>query len=104
MSSLEPEGSAGWDQNDPQSFNLYSYVQNNPLRYTDPDGHDRQICVNDENEKQQCITINDAQYQHSRSRFWRWFVGRRFRLLGRYRPSRLHTVATRPEVEALPQL
>lgn len=25
---------------DPQAFNRYSYVRNNPLRYTDPDGHD----------------------------------------------------------------
>jgi len=54
---------AGWDQHDPQSFNLYSYVENNPLRYTDPDGHDRQICVNDENGKEKCIVVNDAQYQ-----------------------------------------
>jgi RHS repeat-associated protein len=55
---------AGWDQHDPQSFNLYSYVQNNPLRYTDADGHDRQICVNDEKGEQQCVTLTDAQYQN----------------------------------------
>ena len=27
------------DLNNPQSYNRYSYVQNNPLRYTDPSGH-----------------------------------------------------------------
>ena len=28
------------DLSNPQSYNRYSYVANNPLRYTDPDGHD----------------------------------------------------------------
>ncbi|MFZ0320174.1 MAG: RHS repeat-associated core domain-containing protein, partial [Candidatus Sulfotelmatobacter sp.] len=28
------------DADNPQSWNLYSYVRNNPLKYTDPDGHD----------------------------------------------------------------
>ena len=27
------------DLSNPQSYNRYSYVRNNPLRYTDPDGH-----------------------------------------------------------------
>lgn len=35
---------AGWNQQNPQSWNLYSYGLNNPLRYVDPDGHDP--CVN----------------------------------------------------------
>ena len=30
------------DLSDPQTLNKYSYVRNNPLRYTDPDGHDGQ--------------------------------------------------------------
>jgi RHS repeat-associated protein len=29
-----------WDRSDPQSLNLYSYVENNPVSNTDPDGHD----------------------------------------------------------------
>ena len=35
---------AGWNQQNPQSWNLYSYGLNNPLKYVDPDGHDP--CVN----------------------------------------------------------
>src|SRR5258708_29376438 len=31
---------AGQHAEDPQSWNMYSYVRNNPLRYTDPDGRD----------------------------------------------------------------
>ena len=38
MKPDEPFG--GWDQNDPQSFNLYSYVRNSPTVNVDPDGHD----------------------------------------------------------------
>ena len=38
MSPDEPF--VGQDFSDPQSLNLYSYVQNNPLSNTDPDGHD----------------------------------------------------------------
>lgn len=30
---------ADQDTGDPESWNLYTYVRNNPLRYTDPDGH-----------------------------------------------------------------
>ena len=43
--------SFGYDQRpgDPQSWNLYGYVRNSPLRYTDPDGR---ACVSDENGKE----------------------------------------------------
>ena len=34
------------DPANPQSFNRYSYVRNNPLRYTDPSGHDPTLCTN----------------------------------------------------------
>ena len=33
-----------WNPGDPQSWNLYSYVRNSPLVYTDPDGR---ACVSD---------------------------------------------------------
>jgi RHS repeat-associated protein len=57
----EPFG--GWDQHDPQSFNLYSYVGNNPLRYTDPDGHDYRVCVDNGQGGQNCVNLTDDQYK-----------------------------------------
>ena len=38
FSSPDPSGLAYADQTNPQSFNLYIYALNNPLRYTDPTG------------------------------------------------------------------
>jgi hypothetical protein len=44
----------GQDSSDPQSWNLFSYGLNNPLRYTDPDGHDASDpCANDP----YCVTV-----------------------------------------------
>jgi RHS repeat-associated protein len=37
---MSPDDGSDQDPSDPQSWNLYSYVQNNPLRNVDPDGHD----------------------------------------------------------------
>ena len=37
--ALYQRGHAGAGTGDPQSLNRYSYVQNNPLKYTDPSGH-----------------------------------------------------------------
>jgi RHS repeat-associated protein len=40
----------------PQSWNGYSYVRNNPLRYTDPDGLSFHFCIDDGNGGQNCST------------------------------------------------
>jgi RHS repeat-associated protein len=52
------------DQNpaDPQSWNLYSYVRNNPLTNTDDDGRAVNVCTNDENGNQSCLQMSNDQY------------------------------------------
>ncbi len=42
-----PDDGSDWDPTNPQSWNLYSYVRNNPLINVDPDGHD-------------CVYLNNA--------------------------------------------
>ncbi len=38
---MSPDNGSDQSSADPQSLNLYSYVRNNPLRFTDPSGHCR---------------------------------------------------------------
>ncbi|OMD43202.1 hypothetical protein BSK56_24180, partial [Paenibacillus borealis] len=53
--------------NDPLSLNLYTYVSNNPLRYTDPSGNyfceegDKGQCVNPSKQKDKNIIITKVQ-------------------------------------------
>jgi RHS repeat-associated protein len=41
---------------DPQSWNAYSYVRNNPLEFTDPDGQDWNVC---ESNGSNCAVVKD---------------------------------------------
>lgn len=50
------------DSGNPQSWNLYSYVRNNPLAYTDGDGRSVNVCLNDENGNQHCTQMENDQY------------------------------------------
>jgi len=51
----EPEAIPFADLRNPQSLNLYAYVNNNPLRMADPDGHDGED-DDDEGDPQATIT------------------------------------------------
>jgi RHS repeat-associated protein len=50
---------------DPQSWNMYSYVGNNPLRYVDPDGQDYHVCI----DGQGCQDLTDAQWEQWRKKY-----------------------------------
>ena len=56
--SPDPDN-AGAINEDPQSWNGYAYARNNPLRYTDPDGLDYKVCVDNGNGGQNCTTYNN---------------------------------------------
>ncbi len=51
---MQPDDDSAQSALDPQSWNLYSYVENNPLNRTDPDGHD---CVYTSNQTSQGVTV-----------------------------------------------
>jgi hypothetical protein len=58
-SGFDPVPVPSADYDNPQSLNLYSYVHNNPVTQTDPDGHDVSICDNNNN----CHTVSNEDYQ-----------------------------------------
>ena len=60
--SVDP-GNAGADLTDPQTWNMYGYVRNNPLVFIDPSGLEQvQPCVNgtDPNSGMSCVTYDDG--------------------------------------------
>jgi RHS repeat-associated protein len=57
----DPDQAAGFDHmEDPQAWNGYAYVRNNPLRYADKDGENYTVC--DTNGKN-CADLNEDQYK-----------------------------------------
>ncbi len=58
--SPDPEN-LGAIRDDPQSWNAYAYVRNNPLKYTDPDGMKYQICDNTNH----CQEISDEDFNNN---------------------------------------
>ncbi len=64
---MSPDDGIDQDFYDPQSWNLYSYVRNNPLGSVDADGHQVTVCTNvtnaDGSTSQSCSApISDAAY------------------------------------------
>jgi RHS repeat-associated protein len=64
----DPENvSALMNLDDPQSWNGYAYVRNNPLNLTDPDGQNYTVCQYDDNgNKTNCADLTDKQYDEYR--------------------------------------
>ncbi len=54
-----PDPLPGW-ASDPQSWNMYAYGRNNPLKYVDPDGEKYRVC--DAN-GQNCNDLSDADFE-----------------------------------------
>jgi RHS repeat-associated protein len=55
---MSPDDGSDQSPRDPQSWNLYSYVRNNPLTNVDDDGHSVRVCDNNG----QCNTVENDQY------------------------------------------
>jgi RHS repeat-associated protein len=55
-----PDPLPGW-ANDPQSWNMYAYGRNNPLKYTDPDGETYRVC---DSNGQNCNDLSDADFEN----------------------------------------
>jgi RHS repeat-associated protein len=66
--SPDPDGAGSLEQ-DPQSWNMYAYARNNPLRYTDPDGRSYDVCVDNGSGGQNCLHYKyDADFESAARR------------------------------------
>ena len=59
--SPDPDDDSGFEnQDDPQSWNAYSYVRNNSMNLTDLDGRDYRVCVDNGNGGWNCVTYANS--------------------------------------------
>jgi RHS repeat-associated protein len=59
---LSADDGTDQDPSNPQSWNLYSYVRNNPATRTDSDGRSVNVCTNDASGNQHCTLLSNDQY------------------------------------------
>lgn len=57
-----PDDGTDQDPSNPQSWNLYSYVRNNPVTRTDSDGRSVNVCTTGSDGNQQCTLLSNDQY------------------------------------------
>jgi hypothetical protein len=69
----QPAGSP-WGPRNPQALNRYSYVQNTPLRYTDPSGHHLIITRQEASEFQYMLDTAIAELSKIRDSENFWFI------------------------------
>jgi RHS repeat-associated protein len=62
FTSPDPLGAGAGREEDPQSWNLYAYGRNNPLKYVDPLGLTYQVCDTNGN----CSNLDDATFEKER--------------------------------------
>lgn len=60
-----PDNGEDQEAGNPQSWNLYSYVRNNPVTHTDTDGHSVNVCTNDAAGNPFCWLMNNMEYQRA---------------------------------------
>lgn len=69
-----PDPLPGW-QKDPQSWNMYAYGRNNPLKYVDPDGQAYRVCqVDDKGKESNCGNVDNDKALEDYAKAQGWII------------------------------